>query len=321
MTEPLAATRMEAGPTSTPDPSRSESRTNATLVAERRGSVLADLAEIVGEMRGSRDLLWQLTLRDVRIRYKQAVMGFAWALLMPLAIVLGGGLIRLAMAYLSGGEVDSAAIAGVMVKALPWAFFIGAVGFATPSLTTNMTLVSKIYFPREVLPISATLAQVFDSSIATVASVVLLALLGVQLSSGLLWVPPLVLLLFTFTLAAGLFLSCANLFFRDVKYLVQAFLMFGIFFTPVFVEPAMFGPLGAKLIMLNPLAPMIEGLRLCVVEGWNLLRPLTEVDRTGREVLLWTPWYLAYAAAWSLGGLVGSSLLFHRSEFIFAEYV
>lgn len=288
---------------------------------EKRHRMATDLLEVARELRRSHDLLWQLTLRDIRIRYKQAAMGFAWALLMPLAIVLGGGLIRLAIAQVSGGEVEGSGIAGVLVKALPWAFYVGAIGFATPSLTTNMHLVSKIYFPREVLPLSATLAQVFDACVATVVTILVLPFLGVGPTTALLWVPVLAAALFTFTVASALFLSCANLFFRDVKYLVQVFLMFGILFTPVFVEPAMFGPLGAKVVMLNPLAPMIEGLRLCVVEGHNLISPLWEANAAGNEVLVWTPWYLAYVGGWSAGGLLGSALLFHRSEFIFAEYL
>jgi ABC-type polysaccharide/polyol phosphate export permease len=140
-----------------------------------------------------------------------------------------------------------------------------------------------------------------------------------KISPASLWVPVLAVLLFVLTVAAGLLLSCANLFFRDVKYLVQVLLTFGIFFTPVFFEPAMLGPVGAKLIMLNPLGPILEGLRLAVVENHNLMIPQV-IREAGGEILTWTPWYLAYSAGWALFGLVASSLLFHRMEFLFAEY-
>jgi ABC-type polysaccharide/polyol phosphate export permease len=286
-----------------------------------RRSVLGDLRIIaVREIWRYRELLYQLTLRDIRIRYKQAVMGFAWAVLMPGLIVLAGTLVRFAMAYVGGGSVETREIAGMSVKALPWAFFVGAIGFATTSLTGNLPLVSKIYFPREVLPLSATLAQTFDSTIGALTLVIALPFLGVHFGATLLWAPLLALLVLAFTMGAALFLACANLFFRDVKYIVQVLLTFGIFFTPVFFEPRMFGPVGARLMMLNPLAPILEGLRLSVVDGHNLALPLVEATSKGL-VQVWSPWYLVYAAVWALLGLLACALLFHRSEAVFAEYI
>jgi len=118
----------------------------------------------------------------------------------------------------------------------------------------------------------------------------------------------------------ALFLSCANLFYRDVKYVVQVLLTFGIFFTPVFFEPEMFGPLGARLMMLNPLAPIMEGLRLSVVLGHNLVDTLVVPGRHG-AVVAWSPWYLVYAAALAVLVFVSGLLVFHRAESKFAEYV
>ena len=291
------------------------------LPAEPRRSIVRDLRVIaVDELWRYRDLLYELMLRDIRIRYKQAVMGFAWAILMPALIVAAGTLVRFAMAYMGGGHVAMQEIAGMAVKALPWAFFVGAIGFATSSLTGNLPLVSKIYFPREVLPLSATCAQAFDSTIGAVTVAIALPFLGVHYGLTALWAPVLALLIFCVTAGAALFLGCANLFFRDVKYIVQVLLTFGIFFTPVFFEPRMFGPLGARLMMLNPLAPLLEGLRLSVVMGHDLLVPMV-IQAGTRQVLAWSPWYLAYGAAWAVFGLVGSALIFHRSEGLFAEYV
>jgi len=283
-----------------------------------RHTMADDFREIVSDLWYGRDLLYQLTLRDIRIRYKQAVMGFGWSVFMPIMVVLSGALVRYAMALVSGGQLDTADVASLAVKALPWAFFVGTIGFATTSLTANMHLVSKVYFPREVLPLSSTLAQAFDSLIGLATLAVILPFLEVQLTLGLLWVPLLVVLLLIFTAGASLFLSCANLFFRDVKYIVQVMLTFGIFFTPVFFEPAMLGPKGSRLVMLNPLAPILEGMRLAVVKGHNLLVPLMD---PAKGAVVWDPWYLAYSAIWAVGGLVLAALLFHRSEFIFAEYV
>lgn len=286
----------------------------------RRGT-LSVLAEIFVDFWRYRELLVQLARRDIRIRYKQAVMGFAWAILMPMVVVGAGILVRYAMATISHMPLNLSSIAGLAVKSLPWSFFVGSLGFSVASLTGNSNLVSKIYFPREVLPLSVTLAQGFDSLIGTLVVTVLVVLLGVSPSWQLLWVPVLIVLLFCVTMAVGLFVSCANLFFRDVKYIVQVMVTFGIFFTPVFFEPTMFGPIGAPLMMLNPLAPLVEGFRLAIIDHHNLLTTLVTTTPAGASVLAWSPWYLAYAVLWAVGGLGASLLLFHRLEFVFAEYL
>lgn len=288
---------------------------------EYASSSVAALREIaVDELWKFRELIYQFAMRDIRIRYKQAVMGFAWAILMPALVVAAGALVRFAMAYLGGGEVQIAEIAGMAVKALGWSFFVGAIGFGVNSLTGNLPLITKIYFPREALPVATTLAQTFDSVVGTAALVVALPLMGVTYSLTVVWALPLAVLLFVFTLGTGLFLGCANLFFRDVKYIVQVLLTFGIFFTPVFFEPEMFGPTGAAAMMLNPLSPILEGLRLAVVEGHNLALPLVEADAQGRELLTWSPWYMVYSTVCAGVALVGGALLFHKYEFVFAEY-
>lgn len=286
-----------------------------------RPALTEQLREIIfDEIWEFRELIYQLTLRDIRIRYKQAVMGFAWAILMPALIVAAGALVRYAMAYLSGSDVEVGAIAGMAVKALPWAFFVGAIGFATSSLVGNLALITKIYFPREVLPLSSTLAQTFDSTIGAVALFPILPLLGVTYGWTVLWAPYLAVILFLFTLGTALLLGCANLFFRDVKYIVQILLTFGIFFTPVFFEPSMFGELGSRLMMLNPMSPVLEGLRLSVVEGHNLFRTLVETGADGETLLTWSPWYLAYGSILAVVVLLSGALVFHRFERVFAEY-
>jgi lipopolysaccharide transport system permease protein len=281
---------------------------------EVRRTVLGDLKEIVAELRASGDLIQQLTLRDIRIRYKQAALGFLWALLIPAAVVLAGMAVRVAISVAAGRQ-DMAQLGGMAVKAVPWAFFVGCLNAGTASLVSNAALVTKIYFPREVLPLSSVLAQSFDSLIGIALIAVVLPFLGVTMSVQLLWVPVLLAMLWTFALAAALFLSRANLFFRDVKYLVQVFLTFGIFVTPVLLDAPMYGARGAPIMMLNPISPILEGLRLAIVNHHNLLEPL----RAPAGFLFWKPWYLAYSAAWALGGLLVSLILFHRSERRFAE--
>jgi ABC-type polysaccharide/polyol phosphate export permease len=285
-----------------------------------RHTVFGDLRESIADIRGHYELLVQLTTRDIKLRYKQAVMGFAWAVFMPVLIVMAGLVVRLAMAYVSGKPLSIDGMAGVAVKALPWAFFVGAVGFASNSLLSNQALVSKVFFPREVLPLSAVLAQGFDTAVGAIALTIALPFLGATLSPALLWIVPLALLLLLLTTAICLFLACSNLFFRDVKYIVQVLLTFGIFFTPVLFDAPMLGERIAPLVMLNPLAPILEGLRLAIVEGHNLLAPLRTIEG-GKLVEYWSPWLLLWSAGVGIIGLILSISMFRRLQYLFAEWV
>lgn len=282
--------------------------------------MFAALREASTEVWDHRDLLEQLTIRDVKLRYKQAAMGFMWAVFMPCLIVLSGLIIRYAMARISGQSLVAADIANIAVKGVGWAFFVGALGFATASLVGNSSLVTKIYFPREVLPLSAVAAQSFDTAIGLVTLIVILPFLGVTVHLSLLWVPVLLLLLVLFTTGASLFLSCANLFYRDVKYIVQIVLMFGIFFTPVFFEPSMLGARGAHLAMLNPLTGILEGLRISIVTGQGLLHPITTMVH-GIETPVWEPWELGYSAFCAIVGMFAATAMFRRLQPLFAEYI
>jgi homopolymeric O-antigen transport system permease protein len=282
--------------------------------------MLADLKGASIEVWQHRELLEQLTKRDIKLRYKQAAMGFAWAIFMPCLIVLSGLIIRFAMAQISGQTLHPKDIANIAIKGVGWSFFVGALGFATASLIGNSNLVTKIYFPREVLPLSSVAAQGFDTSIGLLTLVIILPFLGVRVHASFVWIPLLLCLLVMFTTGVSMFLSCANLFFRDVKYIVQVVLMFGIFFTPIFFEPAMLGPRGAMLATINPLTGILEGLRLAVVDGRDLLHPITGMVK-GVERQIWNPWELVYSAVCAVSILLGSTLMFRRLQPLFAEYV
>jgi lipopolysaccharide transport system permease protein len=276
---------------------------------------------LLREMWQYRELGWQFAARDVRIRYKQSVMGLAWAVLMPLVIVCSGLLVRTAIAHLAGKDVDGQSLAGIAVKAVPWSFFVGSLGFATTSLTINAPLITKIYFPRALLPIATTFAQGFDSVIAAAAVLLACMVAGVSIQFTAAWALFLAACVVALTVGTAILLACANVFFRDVKYLVQALLTFGIFVTPIFFEPSMFGALGAQLMMLNPLAPLLEGIRLSLVAGHNLISPLVVTTADGTEIVAWTPYYLLYSTVWAAGLPTFGLMVFRRFEFRFAEYV
>jgi ABC-type polysaccharide/polyol phosphate export permease len=292
--------------------------TTPTLVDAPSTGVLHDLREVVHDINSSRGLIYQLTLRDIRVRYKQALMGFAWAILSPLLIVAAGIVVRVAMLHMAGQPFEIHSATGIVVKGLAWGFFASAIGFATTSLTGNGPLITKVYFARETLPLSVILASTFDSLIGTAAMSLLLPFFGWTPTWAMLWAPVLAVVLFTFTLAAGLFISCANLFFRDVRYITQLLVTFGIFFTPVYYEPAVLGSRWIAPQMLNPLAPIMEGLRLSVVDGHNLF---TTIRQASDGAIVWSPLFLGYSMLWAFGGLILAALFFHRAQFRFAEYV
>ena len=244
-----------------------------------------------------------LTWRDIRVKYKQSIMGFMWAIFMPVLIVMAGMLVRYAFSRVSGQRMEWKDVAQLSVKAVPWSFFVSSLRFSTLSLIGNTSLVTKIYFPRELLPLAATLSQFFDLAVASIALAVILTVGGTAVSVQLLWVPLLLILLVSLVLALGILSSALSLFFRDVKFIVEVLLTFGIFFTPVFYDVEMFGR-RASLLLLNPLAPILDGLSACVV-----------LQKSPK--LSW----LAYSALFSFLGLVLSHRIFKSLEPAFAENI
>jgi ABC-type polysaccharide/polyol phosphate export permease len=137
---------------------------------------------MIKELIKYRDLLYMLTFRDIRIRYKQAAMGFMWAIFMPVVAVTAGLFVKKAIALLSGRDLDMIAIVSVSVKILPWTFFANSLTFAVPSLVGNSHLVTKIYFPKAVLPLAAILACFFDFAISGIALGLLLIIFNFGIS-------------------------------------------------------------------------------------------------------------------------------------------
>ncbi len=254
-------------------------------------------------LRRYHDLLYMLTLRDIKVKYKQSVMGFLWAILMPLIITCAGVIVKVGLAKVAGRAVRIDEIVGVSVKALPWAFFVASIRFATNCLTANANLVTKIAFPRAVFPLSAVASQLFDLGVATVVLVVVLVFAPIPVTLAAAWAPVLLVILIVQVAGFGLLLSAANLFFRDVKYLVEVVLTFAIFFTPVFYDTALFGKWG-KVLLLNPVAPILEGLSACIASG-------RAPD----------PGWTLYSAGWAAALLVIAPAVFQRLEPKFAESV
>ena len=261
------------------------------------------MIQMLKEMIEYRDLLMMLTFRDLRVRYKQAAMGFLWAIFMPIVAVCAGILIKKAMAVVSQQPLEIQSIISITVKVLPWTFFISSIRFSVQSLVGNSALVTKIYFPRAILVLSAILACLFDFGVAMLVLIVLLIILKVGVSVYLLWLPLFLILLILYTFGLGLILASANLFYRDVKYVVEIILMFGIFFTPVFYDAGSFGK-WKHLMLLNPLGSLLEEINKIVV-----LHQMPDA--------LW----MSYAILTSIGVFIIGMIIFHKTEPLFAENI
>jgi lipopolysaccharide transport system permease protein len=250
-----------------------------------------------------RELLYMIAYRDIRVRYKQSIMGFMWAILMPVLIVMSGVVVRYAYAVASHAPLKTEDIASVAVKSLPWAFLVSSVRFACLSLVNNKELVTKIYFPKEIFPIAATLASFFDFVVASGALIIFLLVIHVGWSPYLAWVPALVLTMVMLAAGIGMIVAAASLYFRDVKFIVEVLLTFGIFFTPVFYDASMFGN-KTKWLLLNPMSPILDGFGTCVAHHQSLDLP-----------------WLAYSLVCALLTFLGGYVFFKHLEPGFAESI
>lgn len=261
------------------------------------------MKQIINELIHHRDLLYMLTWKEIRIRYKQSIMGFLWALLMPILIVGSGMLMKQAYSYASHTPITMTDLLSISVKAVAWAFFVSAVRFGANSLVANVNLVTKVYFPREILPLAAVFANFFDFIIAA-GFLSLLMLAGrVGLSIYLLWLPLIILTLFVIAVGSALLLSCANLFFRDVKYIVEVVFTYGILFTPVLYSARSFGK-WAPALLLNPVGSVLESINDAVV--------LKQAP---------SPVWLGYAMSCAVVFLLASVAIFKKAEASFAQEI
>jgi lipopolysaccharide transport system permease protein len=249
-----------------------------------------------------RELLYMLALRDFKIRYKQTALGFLWALFMPLAVVLAGVVIRYIAADRAHlGQFD---LASIVVKSLPWTFFVGSLRNSLGSLTGNSNLVAKMSFPKEVFPLASIAGRLTDFTVATTfALLILVIFMDVRFTPTAWLAIPLFLVVVVMACGFALLLSSLNLLYRDVQYVVDVILTFAIFFTPVLYDVSMLGKF-STVAMLNPMAPLLEGFRDVMVLG-QLPHPL------------WT----AYSVAFALGIFLLGYWVFKNLETQFAERI
>jgi len=212
-----------------------------------------------------RDLLVTLALRDIKVRYRQTLLGVAWAVLQPLAFMA-----IFTLVFSRFGRVDSDGVPYPLFSytgLVPWTFFSTALGLAVNSVATNMNLVKKIYFPREVFPIGVVIACLIDFSIASALVAGLMAFYRVPVSPQILWLPWLVGLEVVLLVGLCLLTSALNVFYRDIKYLVPLAVQLWMFVTPVIYSSSMVPERLRGWYMLNPMAVVVEGIRDVLLHG------------------------------------------------------
>jgi lipopolysaccharide transport system permease protein len=260
----------------------------------------SDIREMLGEQMLYRELLLEMTRRDLLIRYKQTVMGFGWAVFMPLVNTAVFSIIFTRVATIDAGTpYPLFAYSGL----LAWNFFASTLRTSVTSLTGNSNLVTKVYFPREIFPFSAVLVSLVDLVVGSSVLIALMAWYRVVPSTAIVLLPVVVLVHVTFTAAVALFLAMANLLFRDVKYIFEVAVTVWMFSSSVlYPTDAVVGWAGV-LLRLNPMSAIIDAYRSVILFG-RAPAPEFAITALSSVALLTVAW-----------------LVFHRTEFEFAERI
>ena len=281
------------------EPKGSESDLPITVIERRPGWHLIDLRELWRY----RELMWILTWRDIKVRYKQTVLGAAWAVLQPFATMVVFSLFLGRATNLASGEVSYPLF--VFAGVLPWFFFANAVTSAGQSVVGNQALVTKVYFPRLLIPMSAVGTAVVDFVIGSGMLAVMMAVYGVVPGWNLWLVPVLALGVAVAAMGVGTLLAALTVAYRDFRYVVPFMVQLWMFATPsVYMDPATAaGPRGRLLLPLNPAYGLIANFRAAALD--------TDID-----------WYsLLVSAAVSVTLLFVGCFYFRRVERGFADVI
>ena len=221
------------------------------------------------ELLNYRTLLWTIAWRDIRIRYKQSLLGIGWAMFVPVAMML---LFSFVFTKVVSIRTDVPYPIFAYCGLLPWLFFSSATTAATNSLIANRSLVTKLYFPSEVLPISSIIAAFVDflvGSIVLVALIMYFYLTGdsIVVSWTVLLVIPVILVQIVFMTGISFFLSMGNLFFRDVRYIYNVIITLWMFATSVVFPMKVSNPGLQRVLNLNPMTPIIDAYRDVLLRG------------------------------------------------------
>jgi lipopolysaccharide transport system permease protein len=248
-----------------------------------------------------RELLFFLALRDIKVRYKQTLLGVAWTVIQPLATMVVFTLVFSRLIGVPSDDVPYPLFA--FTGLLPWLFFSKALAHSVTSLVTSAHLITKVYFPRILIPLAAVAAGLVDFAVGSVFLFGLVVYYGMPLTAGWLLIPPLLALTTLLALGLGLGLATLNAKYRDVGALLPFAIQIGMLVTPI-IYPASLVPAQWRwLLTMNPLTGIIEGFRSALF---------------GRE-FDWAS--LGLSAGVTLAILLGAAYTFRRTEKGFADYL
>ncbi len=269
-----------------------------TIIKPSRGWVSLKLHELWEY----RDLLFFLAWRDISVRYKQTVLGAAWAIIQPFFTMLVFSLFFGRLGNIPSDGVPYPVFSYAAL--LPWHYFATALAASSDSLVGNSNLLSKVYFPRLVIPLASVLPPAIDFGIAFLVLLGMMLFYGITPTWNVIWLPLFLLLALVTALGVGLWLSALNVQYRDVRYTIPFLTQFWLFASPVAYPSSMVPEAWRPLYGLNPMAGVIEGFR------WALLG-----TGTGPGLLM----VVSVIAALAL--LVSGAFYFRRMEKSFADVV
>lgn len=248
-----------------------------------------------------RELLYFLVWRDVKVRYKQTALGVAWIVLQPVvSMLIFSGLFGVLLRAPSG---DVPYPIFLYAGLLPWNYFAGSLNRASTSLVNSAHLISKVYFPRLVVPLSGVLSGLVDFGVAATVFIVLMVWYRITPTPAILLLPLFVLLAMATALGFGLWLSALNVRYRDVNYLVPFLVQVWMYLTPVVYAVTLIPERFRWLLALNPMTGVVEGFR------WALLGEQPPGALFAVSVLI------------TLAVLVGGAFFFRATERTFADVI
>lgn len=253
-----------------------------------------------------RELLYFLAWRDVKVRYKQTLLGVLWVVLQPLVSMLIFTVLFGILLQVDSGEVPYPVFA--LAGLLPWNYFSQALTRSSTSVVNSAHLVTKIYFPRLVIPLSGIFSSLVDFVIAFGVLAVLMVVYGIAPTPALLVLPALVLLTMITALGFGLWLSALNVKYRDVNYLLPFLIQIWMYVTPVVYGSNLLPERYRFLLSLNPMTGVVEGFR------WALLGPAAVGDYLSAPLI-------GVSMGISLGVLISGLIFFRDTERTFADIV
>ena len=236
------------------------------------------------ELFAYRELLFLLAWRDVKVRYKQTVLGAAWALLQPLLTMLVFTLIFSKLGHIPSDDVPYALFA--LAALVPWTFFANGLLLGGSSLVTDVALVTKVYFPRLFIPLGNLLAGLVDFALAFVVLIVAVFVYGRTPPLQILLLPFFILLLLISTLGVTLLLAALNVRYRDVRYVVPFLTQLWLFATPVAYSTNLLHGAWRNLAALNPMTVVVQGFRWSILDTSVHIGSLLLLSSVGAVVLL-----------------------------------